>query len=239
MSLLIITPSIGEAVVSATDSAQIKRDRLVAHSAKVTAVSDRIDFDDASETLRALKSFSKEIVAAHQEAKAPVLDVGRKIDQLKKDLVAAVDSEADRISKILGAYEAEERRKAEDERRKADAEIARIAHEAQQKADAARMGNPDPLAAVRASDAVVEKAQSEIVQIRQQQANAVAPKAAGSTLREEIVFEVTDIVALYADSPALVKLEPNNAAIKAIISANPNIILAGITHKRVPKFNVR
>ena len=239
MSNLVITPNLGGAIVTAADSARARRDEILALAARVVEVVDRLDFDDATAQLKALKGFAKEITESHSDAKAPVLDIGRKIDAMKRELISDVESEMSRLSKILGAFEAEERRKADDARRAADAEIARIAHEAQEKATAARIGSKTEEAADRASDAVVEKAQSEIVQIRQQQANAVAPKTAGSMLREEIVFEVTDIQALYRESPALVKLEPNNAAIKAIIAANPNIQLAGITHKRVPKFSVR
>lgn len=239
MSSLIITPNIGSAIVTSADAARLTRDELIKSAALVTTVTDRIDADDATGVLKSLKDFTREIEAQRTAAKAPALEIGRKIDAMAKELVASVDTEANRISRVLGAFEAEERRKAEDIRRVADAEIARLAHEATQQANAAARTASTPEAADRASDAVIEKAQERIVAVRQQQVNAVVPKTAGTQVREDVCFEVENAKALYAAHPELVVLEPNGTAIRAILRANPNLQIPGLRHWREAKLNVR
>jgi hypothetical protein len=236
---ILITPSLGSAVVTAAEAARISRDELLHQAAMVTKVEDRIDADDATNVLRSLKAFANTIETARTAAKAPALDLGRKIDALAKDLVARVEIEAARISRIVGAFEAEERRKAEEARRAADAEAARIAAEASRKAAEVRRAASNAEAGDRAADAVVETAQQQIVAVRQVAANAVAPKQAGTQVREDVCFEVTDIKALFAAHPELVVLEPNGSAIRAILRANPNLQVPGLRHWKEAKLNVR
>lgn len=237
--VLLITPAIDRAEVVSAEVARIRRNELLHSAALVTTVADRIDADDATTVLRALKDFTREIETQRSAAKAPALEIGRKIDALAKDLVAKVDAEAGRISRVLGAFEAEERRKAEDARRQADAEAARIAAEASRKAAEARRNASDAVTGERAADAVVEQAQQQIVAVKQSAANAVAPKTAGTQVCEDVVFEVTDIKALYVAHPELVTLEPNGTAIRAILRANPNLQVPGLRHWREAKLNVR
>ena len=239
MSSFIITPNIGGAVATAAESARARRDDLVKVSSRIAVVADRLDADDAIIVLRNLKEFSREVETQRAAAKAPVLDLGKKIDGLARELVGSVDAEVNRISRVIGAFEIEERRKADEARIAANNEAQRIAREAEAKEIAARRAAPTAEAADRAADAVVEKAQQQIVAVQQQAANAAAPKAANSQLREDICFEVTDIRALYAENPMLVTLEPNGSAIRAILRANPNMKIAGLRHWREAKLNVR
>lgn len=235
---IVITPSLGSAEITTAAGARRQRDELLTRSSTVTAVKDRIDADDATNVLRDLKAFTVFIETARVAAKAPVLDVGRKIDALAKELADKATAEAGRISKVLGAFEAEERRKAEEARYQAELEARRIAEEAQRQAVKARAIATDAEAADRASDAVLEKAAEKVVAIRQQAA-AVNTRQAGTQVREDVVFEVTDIRALFQAHPELVNLEPNGTAIRAILRANPNLQVPGLRHWREAKLNVR
>jgi hypothetical protein len=236
---IIITPSLGDAVISSSEDARFIRDDLLKEAALVTTVADRLDADAATSTLRALKAYQTAIETARTKAKAPALEVGRKIDALAKDLSAKVVEESARISRVLGAFEAEERRKADDARIAAENEAARIAREAEAAAIQARRGAKTAEAADRASDAILEKAAEQTVAVRQQAVNAVAPKQAGTAIRTDYAFEVTDIKALYAAHPELVTLEPNGAAIRAILRANPNLQIPGLRSWAETKLNVR
>jgi hypothetical protein len=239
MDSILIAPSLGSAVVSAAESARVTRDELLHSAALVTTVADRIDADDALNVLKGLKDFGREIEAQRTAAKAPALEIGRKIDALAKDLASKVDAEASRISKVLGAFEAEERRKADEARYAAEAEARRLASEAQRKADEARRAAPSAESADRAADTIVEQAQQQIVAVQQSAVNAAVPKSEGTSVRQDVCFEVTDIKALYAENPALVVLEPNGTAIRAILRANPNLQIPGLRHWREAKLNVR
>lgn len=236
---LVITPNLGDAQVTAANAARAERDELLKHAAAVTTVIDRLDADHATNVLRALTAFSKRIEAARTEAKAPALDIGRRIDALAKELAHAVTTEAARVSRIVGAFEAEERRKAELVRYEAEREASRLALEAEAKANQARRQAGNDLDGDRAADAIREQAVEQIVAVRQAAAVAVAPKQAGTAVREDVVFEVTDIRALYAAHPELVNLEPNGTAIRAILRNAPNLQVPGLRHWREAKLNVR
>jgi len=236
---LLITPALGSAIVSAADEACQTRDQLLHQAGLVTTVTDRIDADDATAVLRSLKAFVSTIETQRKLAKEPALDIGRKIDALAKELAAKVEAEAARISRILGAFEVEERRKADEARYAAEMEAQRIARDAEAERLKALRAYTTAEAKDRASDAIVEKAQAEIVAVRQAAANAAPPKTENSTLRQDVCFEVTDIKALYADSPHLVTLEPNGSAIRAILKANPNLKLPGLRYWFEAKLNVR
>lgn len=239
MSALLLTPTLAVTPLSSTEAAKTERDNLLKEASAVTTVTDRLDADSALPVLRALNSFLSEVESQRETAKAPVLDLGRKIDALAKELTTALKLEEDRISKLCGSFEAEERRKAEDARRKADADAARIAYEAAENEKAARRAAPTELAAARASDAIAGKAQEEIAAVRQVAFAAIAPKAEGTRMSSSVCFEVTDLKVLYAAYPELVTLEPNGTAIRAICRANPELKIPGLKHWSEQKLNVR
>lgn len=239
MSSLLITPSLSEAIVTAADAAKLRRDDLLKTASLVTTVSDRLDADDATIVLKAIKEFTREIEKQKTVAKAPVLEIGRKIDAMTKVLISELESHASRISRVLGSFEAEEQRKAHEARLAAEAEAARIAYEAAEEAKKAQRAGITEEAGMRAADAVVEAAQEKIVAVRQTAVNATPLRQAGSQLRSDVCFEVTDIKALYAAHPELVVLEPNGTAIRAICRANPNLQVPGLRHWKEAKLNVR
>lgn len=238
MSDLIITPNIGGAIVTAADAAKARRDELLTLAATVTTVTDRLDADDATNTLRQLSEFAKHIESQREQAQAPVLVLQRGIQALAKELTATITAEATRISRVLGEFEAAERTKAEDERRKAQAETARIAEETRKKAIEASKAASNSLMAARAVDEVMAKGAEQIACVKQQAAAIVPPKAEGSKLRGTICFEVEDIKAVYTEYPELVVLEPNGAAIRAILKTNPNLQIPGLRHWVEKKLSV-
>lgn len=236
---LIITPSLGLSIVTTANEARIKRDDLLNQATLVALVADRIDADDATLLLRRLKTFEVSIEQARTQAKAPVLEIGKKIDELAKELVDQLKVETGRISRVLGAFELEERRKADAARYAAEQEARRIAEEARLKSLEVRAAAPDALAADRASDRVTEKAVEQIVALKQVAAASTVTRQAGTTVREDVCFEVIDLQALYSFNPTLVVLEPNGSAIRAILRANPNLQVPGLRHWREAKLNVR
>ena len=236
---LLITPSLGSAIVTAASQARIERDALVELATLVVQVVDRIDADDATAVLRGLKMFEVQIEQARTKAKAPVLEIGRMIDELSKELVEKVKAETGRISRVLGAFELEEKRKAEAARYAAEQEARRIEQESRLKVQQARAAAPDALTADRAADAVTEKAVEQIVALKQVAAASAPTRQAGTTVREDVCFEVTDIQALYSSNPTFVTLEPNGTAIRAILRSNPILQVPGLRHWREAKLNVR
>lgn len=230
MNALVLTPSLGDTQISVLDEVRQQRDALLLQASEISTVQDRLDADDATSTLKRLSDFSKEIEAQRTAAKAPVLELGRKIDALGKELVATIDQEKTRLSRLIGSFESEERRKADEERRRLQDEQLRIQQKAEADALAVAKSAKTEEQRDRAVDQVVAKAQEKIVQVQQQITQAQVKKPEGSKLMTKICFEVQDIKALYAAEPNLVILEPNGTAIRAIIKQNPNIQLPGVRH---------
>jgi hypothetical protein len=241
---ILISPSIGDALVSATESARQWRDGILRGASNVLTVSDRLDADDALAQLRNLKTFSKEIEVQRKQAKDPITKIGKQIDVLAAELTGEVDREAARISCLVGSFEAEERRKADRLAAEARAEAARIEAEARAKiakeikAEAAK---PQPAVTQleRRTDEIIAKANTAIAEAKASSQQAVQLAPAGTAIRHEVKFEVDDIRALFEDMPELVILTPNTAAIKAIIKANPEIKLKGLRHWTEAKASIR
>jgi hypothetical protein len=236
---LLITPSVSSPVVSVDAEARALRDRLLADAGTVTTVTDRLDADSAIVVLRSLKSFLTDIEAAREAVKAPVLKVSREIDALAKELVAEVKTHEARIARLCGSFEAEERRKAEDAAQAARNEAARIAFEASKATRLAVASAPTAEAGARAADAIAGAAQTAIHEVKAAAVAIAPPKPPASQLRADVCFEVTDMAAFYAAQPTLVKLEPNGPAIRAILKANPNIVIPGLRHWTDEKLNLR
>ena len=237
--LIMVVGDKAPATVNGSEVARAMRDRLIVEAVKVTTVTDRIDADDATAVLRTLTTFLDEIETERERVKAPITKVGRDIDTLARELTVEVKQHQTRLSRLCGDFEAEERRRAYEAKIKAENEAARLAFEASKATAAAVQAAPTQEAANRAADKIAGEAQVKILEVRAV-AHAVAPpKAADSTLRGTVVYEVDDIKKLHAAEPTLVTLEPNGAAIRAIIKANPNIILPGVRHWIENKFNAR
>ena len=275
---------------TATEQARVKRDELLAISANVTRVDSLVSAEDAANALRRLKDFTRSIETARADVKAPVLELGKRIDTLAKELTAQLESEADRLGKIIGAWQAEQRRIADEIRKKAEAEEARLWEEAKAKeaAERARLaaeeaerqrkakeeqdallakaararseeGKAKALAEAetlriqreieadqRAQDEQRAAAQrnqavgAQMVAARIEGMNVVAAKPVGVATREDVMFEVTDINALFKAAPHLVVLTPNSAAIKAVLKTLQNgATLVGVRHWKESKTYAR
>ena len=129
----VVEPGLSAIMPSARAAAAAERDGLLAMVRGVDQVRDLATAESAASALRSLKEFTRQIELARADAKAPVLDLGKRIDQLARDLTAELDAEADRLSRALGAWNAEQRRLQEERDRKAREEEQRIWREAQEK----------------------------------------------------------------------------------------------------------
>lgn len=239
MSTALTLTGLQSAEIAIADEARAMRDKLLVEIRDITAVSDAFDADVAADVLKRATQLTRGIEANRTTVKAPVLDLGRKIDALAKEIVADLTVEIGRVSRVLGDYQIAEKRKAEAAERLARDEARRIQAEAEQKArEAAKAANSDTEALAAASE-IMDTAAAKIVETRKAIVSTVAPKAAGTAVREDVCFEVTDIVALYAARPELVNLEPNGSAIRAICKANPKLQLPGLRHWTEAQTNIR
>ena len=190
------------------------RTEALTTSGNIKAIATASDLDAAAGALTAIKSLTRSIEDSRKEVKAPVLEVGRRIDAVAKDYLAPLDTEAIRLSIMVGSYQEAGRRKAEKERAEQAAIQAAAVEEMIAKQNAAAVSGDEA-----AGDAAREEAADIIAASQIAATNAEGPKAGGVVTRTAWKFEVEDIYYLFKAKPDLCVIEPNNAAIRAQIKA--------------------
>ena len=102
------------------------RDLALSAAKSCQKIETAADLNAATQALAELKSLEKTIASAHAEAKKPFLAVSRRLDALKKDYAESLADEQLRLSRMIGAHQEAERKKAEAARRAAEEERRRI-----------------------------------------------------------------------------------------------------------------
>jgi len=227
VNALLVTgvPSVSVAING--DAVQHKADAL-AEASSITQVSDALTFEVASSTARALQGIIKTVEKSRADVKAPVLDLGKRIDATARDFVAPVELEFARINRLINDYQREQLRIAEEARRKAEQEAARLRAEQERQAAEARKREEDARRAAETAVTAAQLAEAEKAHAaaKQEAAQAIAPvfvvplifappTASGVSVRKEWAFEITDLDALAKNRPELVTIAPKRAEIAA------------------------
>ncbi len=223
MNTALTLSGLGSPQITLTNQARSTRDALLVEAGECQMLEDQLDADAAAELLKRLKGWTRQVEAGRTTVKAPVLELTRKIDGLAAELVAQVEAQSHRISRMLGEWQAAERRKADEalrEQRRKEEELRQAA--AAQMA-AAEIETDSTAQAEQRKAEISQQYQQQVAEGRQAIVATAAPRIAGTGVREDWKFEVTDIRALYQAHPELVILEPNNAAIRAIVKHNRQI----------------
>lgn len=220
---IIVSGALPRPEIELTPAAYNAREVALLASGNVKAIGNVTDLDNAAKALTTIKWLTKTFEEAFKEAKAPVLEVGRRIDGIKKDYLASLDAEAKRLSVMVGSYQEAERRKAERIRQEEAARQAAALAEMQEE-QAAAMESGD----VEAADAARAKAADVIAESQLAVTAAEGPKADGIVTRSAWKFEVEDIYYLFKAKPDLCLIEPNNAAIRALLKATKGAPIPGL-----------
>ena len=253
--------------IQITPEAEKQKATILTAARAVVAVTDADTCDIAQSRLRLLASVRNAVESSRKQVKAPVIDLGKKIDGIAADFVADVVAEESRLSGLVTEYareqqrlkrEAElaaeqERQRVERERHEAEmaaqreaariererqaaeraaheAEIARLKAEAAQSEEgqrSAREAQERALAAQREAEARAEsarrQAEADAAAAREREeaariaAAAVITAPAPAGVREEIDYEVEDILAFVAKFPQLCRIEPKRAEVLAAL----------------------
>ena len=253
--------------IQITPEAETQKATILSASRAVVAVTDPDSCDIAQSRLRSLASVRTAVESSRKIVKAPVIDLGKRIDGIAADFVADVVAEEARLSGLVTEYareqqrikrEAElaaeqERQRVEKERHEAEmaaqreaariererqaaeraaheSEIARLKAEATQSEEdqkAAREAQEKAVAAQKEAEARAEaarrQAEADAAAAREREeaariaAAAVIAAPAPVGVREEIDFEVEDILAFVAKFPQLCRIEPKRADVLAAL----------------------
>lgn len=253
--------------IEITPEAEKQKATILTAARAVVAVTDADSCDIAQSRLRSLASVRTAVESSRKIVKAPVIDLGKRIDGIAADFVADVVAEEARLSGLVTEYAREQQRlkreaelAAEQERQRVERErheaemaaqreaariererqaaeraaheagIARLKAEAAQSEEvqrAAREAQEKALAAQKEAEARAEaarrQAEADAAAAREREeaariaAAAAAAAPAPANVREEIDFEVEDILAFVAKFPQLCRIEPKRAEVLAAL----------------------
>lgn len=226
--------NVGSVEIIIAPDAIATRDDAVGNASLVGRVENRLQAAGAADALKALKAITKAVEASRTAIKAPVLDLGKRIDATAKQFVAEVEVEITRLTGLLTSYEVEQRRIAaeeerkrqEEERRRQAEEAARMAEIRRQQEAAARaelLANTERERAAAETQRIAAESAAAIEQAaaaaRQANLSAVVevPKVAGTVVREDWTFEVTDLRAFAQAHPDLVEITVRRADVLKMI----------------------
>lgn len=235
---LIVVSGLDLAATTASDAARSRRDAILKAAATLTAVTTPEQAERAAAALRVMKNFTGLIESGRQQAKAPVLTLGKAVDELARELAADVDAEYVRVSRFLGAYEQEQKRIAEENRRKAWEEEQRIIRETREKERIARE-----------KEEAEKREREAAARAEQDRLQKLADQARTETARVKRQAEL-DAAKVRADDEAKAaeikaaqeKEAREEVAVGKIIDARVSVVVperpAGIAVRRNPKFKV-
>lgn len=176
---MILTPIKSEDFpVSVASAGTESKNIALTDSRSITEVSSVAAQSVAVLALRKLKGLIADTEKSRVEVKAPVLEIGRKIDSLAKEFSADIEAEANRLTGLLKKFSDEQARIAREAEQKRLAEIARIEAEKQRLAREEAVREYKRQEAIRIAAAEVERArQAELARIAEARRKAEAEAA--------------------------------------------------------------
>jgi hypothetical protein len=222
--------NVGSVEIAIDPKAVAARDEAIENAHLVVTIRTHNQAVAGADALRGLRAITKAVESSRTTAKAPVLELGRRIDAAAKEFNASAEAEIARITAMLTAHETEQRRidaeaerkRQEEARRRQAEEAARLAEIARQQQEAARAEraavNESERAAAETRRMVAEQAAAtERAAAAERQANLPVvterPKVVGTVVREEWNFDVLDLKAFAETYPDLVEITVRRSAV--------------------------
>jgi hypothetical protein len=131
-SLINVSPLSSTEIVASHD-AIAERDELLALARNGTSVKSHDSAGRATEVLRKLTKFKRLVESSRKSAKAPVLELGKMIDDVGKGLTEDITAEEKRINSLVSNFNAAEAERERQARIKAREEEQRILREQESK----------------------------------------------------------------------------------------------------------
>lgn len=226
MTTAVIVRDDAKLAISFTSEFEAQIEEALAAGALVGKVTNGREQIMAVETQKLLQAVLGTAEKARKEAKAPVIEYGRRIDDAVKAKVQETLEEMTRISRMVGSFEQLERKRIEAEKQAAREDLERIEKEKQQ---ALAKANTE-----QQVDAIQEHFNNkarEVPTVFEQ------PRAQGQVVRDDWDVTVVNIWELARCHPMCVKIEPLVGEIKNLLKAGQKV--AGVKAEPIVKSSVR
>jgi GTPase Era involved in 16S rRNA processing len=212
----------------ATEAARALIDEALAAGALIGAVRDAEENTAAVEAQTRIKAVIKQIEGAHRAAKDPLVQLGRKLDQIKAGLLEELEREYARIGQCAAEFALAEKRRVDAERRLAQEGLEKLERE---KAQALAAAPADLGAQEKIREDFSRRAAMELP------LPSAPARAQGQRVREEWEITVVDLIqfarwALY-NAPQCADITVRKTAVKEMLNGGMAAI-PGLDCKKVP-----
>lgn len=232
--------------IALTPEALAAKQKAINEAKGIITVTTEKGAELARSSVKALKSFRTKIEASRKLVKEPILEAGRRVDKVAKDLSDELTAEEKRVEKLVLAFSTEQERQrqliaAEAERKRKEAEEeARKLQEAEEEArrakdaalvEEASSGGSTSLADIIARAKAIDEAEAAEKAVEERQAAAsaasnlavalerTASASSSVSVSKIIEFDVLDINEFFKAHPHLVSLAAKTAEVKAFLKA--------------------
>jgi len=207
------------ASVAVNEDAEAKKAEALEAAGNITEIADSFDNECAVEAVRDIKSIMSDVESCRKTVKAPVLKLGKAIDQAAKDFCGALITEQARVQKLITGYADEQRKIAWEAEKARRAEQERLERERQAAAEELKKAET-PEETYRAKRTVAKAVQAEA----DNKAISTAPeKVSGLVVTRRKDFRIVDIDALHKARPDLVHVMPKRSEILEAIKTTDKI----------------
>lgn len=230
MTTSLIIRNDGSLTATHTDEARAMIESALEKGALIGKVENADENAQAALAQREMKTILSDFEKARKQAKAPVLDYGRQIDNILRTEIQEVDREYARIGGLVAQFQLAEKR------RVAAAMI--LEQERLSKLEAEKMEALAKSISPAQHDAILEKFSAA-----QQQTSVIAPaRINGQIVREDWEIEVTNPIelakwALMSGQWGCIKITPMKSELKSVLDSGATI--PGIKASRIAKAGFR
>jgi hypothetical protein len=224
MSTEIVVNGLQAPVIGLDTQALKTREEALARANTVLSVNDAAEQRIAVEAMTALKSLSKRMESSREIVKKPVLEIGRKIDNLAKDFTIPIDDELKRLSFLVSKFQKAEMDRVVELKRQEEIKRRQV-YEEEEKLKAILQGQADkaktPSAKLEALQKMEQAEAATALAVQEslkKEIETSAARVAGMIVKKSWKFEVLDVKALFAAQPLACTIEPNNAVIRGLIA---------------------
>lgn len=219
MNDLIIAP-VQPVPVALSAELRSRVEALAVQAQQITEVDNPEQQVQAANACKAIAIQLKEIEDSRKAIKSPLLEIGRQIDRVAEEAGKPILDEKSRLAGLVTQYQIKEEKKAAIQREMARQEQERIAKEAAELAEKARLAALDKNTDQMDAAVLDELAKEKMTQLSQAVSAPppAPPKASGMVTRKELRYEITDPMKVFARWPHFFELKEKVSVIKGTIT---------------------
>jgi hypothetical protein len=237
--------------IAITKEAVLAMQSAIALSSQISKVDSDTTALAASQARLGIKDVLKEVEKSRKDVKAPLLKLGKDIDQKAQDFCAPLLLEDRRLESMQTPYEEAKRKESEKAETERLAELKRIDDErvaADEKALAEQLEfavqaykaktAEDKAKAESDLKMAQERAMAQLKELdacREMAGEKIEAKTDGVRMRKDWEIEILNASEAYKAHPNWFKLVPDMLRIKDFYKANPQAVVVGVMAREVSK----